>query len=96
MSKLIQRLQIITRRSGSAYGSGASSTARTTVKMAEVAPMPSARVTRAAVANPGVRSKPAQPHRDVLPDAAQSHRVYLAPLDVRRGPGLSTGYPNSG
>jgi hypothetical protein len=44
--------QTSTSRSGSAYGSGRSSTALTTLKMAVQAPMPSAIVTIATAAKP--------------------------------------------
>ena len=54
LSKLIHLLQISTRCSGSAYGSGVRSTALTTLKIAEVAPMPRASVKRAATAKPGL------------------------------------------
>jgi hypothetical protein len=45
-----------TRRSASVYGSGRSSTALTTLKMAVLAPMPRARVRTATIANPGART----------------------------------------
>ena len=50
-----------TRRSGSGYGSGRSMTALTTLKMAALAPMPSASVRSAAVVNAGVRTSVRQP-----------------------------------
>jgi hypothetical protein len=46
-----------TRLSGSAYGNGFSNTPLTTLKMAVLAPMPSARVTTATAANPGLRQR---------------------------------------
>ena len=49
------RSQIITRRSGSRNGSGRSSVASTSAKIALLAPMPSARVTVATSAKPGER-----------------------------------------
>jgi hypothetical protein len=52
------RSTIRTSRSLSGYGSGRSSTALTTLKTAVVAPMPSASVATAAVANPGLRARP--------------------------------------
>jgi hypothetical protein len=58
LSKSFQRLQIMTRRSGSAYGSGASRTARITEKIAVVAPIPSPRVRIAAAVKPGERRMP--------------------------------------
>ena len=45
----------MTSRSGSAYGSGRSSTPFTTVKIVVVAPIPSASVATATAVNPGVR-----------------------------------------
>ena len=53
-----KRSTIRTSRSLSGYGSGRSSTASTTLKTAVVAPMPSASVTTAAMANPGLRARP--------------------------------------
>jgi hypothetical protein len=47
-------LHTITRRSGASYGSGVSSTALTTLKIADVAPIPSDSVTSAAAAKPGL------------------------------------------
>ena len=47
--------QTVTIRSGSWYGSGSSITVRTTLKIAEVAPMPRASVTSAAAVKPGAR-----------------------------------------
>ncbi len=47
-------LVTIARRDGSAYGSGRSITAFTTLKIAVLAPMPSASVMRAVIANPGL------------------------------------------
>jgi len=44
----------MTRRPGSAYASGRSSTPFTTVKIAVVAPMPSARVATATAVHPGL------------------------------------------
>jgi hypothetical protein len=52
------RSTIRTKRSLSGYGSGRSNTALTTLKTAVVAPIPSASVTTAAVANPGLRARP--------------------------------------
>jgi hypothetical protein len=49
------RPQTITRRSGSGYGSGRSSTPLTMLKMAVVAPMPIASVATTAMVNPGLR-----------------------------------------
>jgi hypothetical protein len=63
LSKSFQRLQIMTRRSGSAYGSGDSRTARITEKIAVVAPIPSASVRTAAAANPGDRRRPRNAYR---------------------------------
>ena len=60
-------LKSCTRRSGAAYGSGVSSTALTTLKMAEVAPMPSARVMSDAAAKPGLLISPRIAPVDVLP-----------------------------
>jgi hypothetical protein len=51
-------VKIWTVRSGDAYGSGVINTALTTLKMAEVAPMPSASVTREAAAKPGLLMRP--------------------------------------
>ena len=45
--------QIVTRRSGAAYGSGRSSVASTRAKIALLAPMPSARVAAAISVNAG-------------------------------------------
>ena len=47
---------ILTSRSGSRYGSGRSRTAFTTLKIAVLAPMPSARVSTAIAVNPGERA----------------------------------------
>src|SRR5688500_392087 len=58
LSKLIHRVNSWTRRSGSEYGSGVMSTALTTLKMADVAPMPNARVSSAAAAKPGLLISP--------------------------------------
>src|SRR5581483_3476058 len=55
--------QTNTRRDGSRYGSGESSIARTTLKIALVAPMPSASVTTAAAAKPGDRRRPRSAYR---------------------------------
>ena len=49
--------RVTTRRSASAYGSGRSSTAFTTLKMAVVAPIPSASVSTATSVKPGVLRK---------------------------------------
>ena len=51
--RLRMSCQTCTSLAGSAYGSGRSSTALTTLKMAVVAPMPSASVPIAVIANPG-------------------------------------------
>ena len=66
MSHPVQRLHTITRRSGSLYGSGDSSTARKTLKMALVAPMPSASVTTATTAKPGWRRRARKAEAEVL------------------------------
>ena len=58
LSKLIHLLQIIARCSGALYGSGVSNTALTTLKIAEVAPMPRASVIRDAAAKPGLFQSP--------------------------------------
>lgn len=47
-------LVTIARRDGSAYGSGRSMTAFTTLKIAVLAPMPSASVMSAVIAKPGL------------------------------------------
>ena len=47
--------QIVPSRAASLYGSGRSSTAFTTLKIADVAPMPSAMVSTAVMANAGWR-----------------------------------------
>ena len=57
-SNAIHLVKIWTVRSGAEYGKGVISTALTTLKMAEVAPMPSARVTREATAKPGLLIRP--------------------------------------
>ena len=49
---------ICTSRSGSAYGSGRSSTAFTTLKIAAVAPSPTASVSTVMIVRPGVRLNP--------------------------------------
>jgi hypothetical protein len=48
---------MVPRRAASVYGSGRSSTAFTTLKIAEVAPMPSAIVRTAVIANAGWRRR---------------------------------------
>src|SRR4029450_4721852 len=53
----------IARRSGLGYGSGRSTTRSRTVKMAVVAPTPSASASTAAIVNPGVRRSRRQPKR---------------------------------
>src|SRR5581483_10619644 len=55
--------QTNTSRDESRYGSGASSIARTTLKMAVLAPMPSASVATAAAVNPGARRRPRMAQR---------------------------------
>ena len=49
---------ICTSRSGSAYGSGRSKTAFMTLKIAAVAPSPTASVSKVTIVRPGVRLKP--------------------------------------
>ncbi len=63
LSKPTHLLQTATRRSGSAYGSGDSSTARMTEKIAVVAPIPRASVRIAAAVNPGARRIPRKAYR---------------------------------
>ena len=63
LSKPTQLLQTMTRRSGSAYGRGDSSTARMTEKIAVVAPIPRARVRIAAAVKPGARRIPRNAYR---------------------------------
>ena len=53
--------QIRMMRSASANGSGRRTTALTSVKIAELAPMPRPRMTIAAVVNPGVRMSDRMP-----------------------------------
>src|SRR5262245_32422045 len=53
----------ITSRSGPGYGSGRSTTRSSTVKIAVVAPTPSARATSAAMVKPGARRSCRQPNR---------------------------------
>src|ERR1041384_2174157 len=50
-------------RSGSGEGSGRSSTPSTTLKIAALAPMPSARVRRTTAVKPGVRASPRRERR---------------------------------
>jgi len=51
------------RDAGSRYGMGRSTTAFTTLKMAVLAPMPSASVRMATAAKPGERQSTRRPHR---------------------------------
>ncbi len=57
-SKAVQRVNSCTIRSGWEYGNGVISTALTTLKMAEVAPIPSASVMSDAAAKPGLLINP--------------------------------------
>ena len=66
MSHPVQRLHTITRRSGSLYGSGDSSTARNTLKMALVAPMPSASVIDGDHGKAGLAAEGAKAEAEVL------------------------------
>ena len=55
LSKAVHLLQIITARSGSCHGRGRRSTASTTLKIAALAPMPSASVAIATAVKPAFR-----------------------------------------
>ena len=59
-------------RSGSWYGSGSSITVRTTLKIAEVAPMPRASVTSAAAVKPGARRSTRTPWRRSRTESSSS------------------------
>ena len=71
LSNAVQRLQIMTARSGSAHGSGRSSTAFTTLKIAAFAPMPSASVSTATAAKPGWRAERARAEAEILPESLE-------------------------
>lgn len=58
LSKATHLVKSCTVRSGESYGSGDISTALTTLKMAEVAPIPRASVIKEAAANPGLLMRP--------------------------------------
>ena len=64
--------QTVTSRSGSRYGSGSSITVRTTLKIAEVAPMPRASVTSAAAVKPGARRSTRTPWRRSRSESSSS------------------------
>src|SRR5262245_12573060 len=83
------RFQIITRRSGSRYGSGRSSTASMTLKIAVVAPIPSARVRSATVVNPGLRRSVRTPYvmscqSVVMAESSRWPLLSQSPLPSRR------------
>jgi hypothetical protein len=72
--------RIIKRRSGCGKRSGLSSTVFTTVKMAELAPMPSVRVSKATAVNPGLRTNTRIAYRTSLemPDIGEASGDLLA------------------
>ena len=86
-------------RSGSWYGSGSSITVRTTLKIAEVAPMPRASVTSAAAVKPGARRSDAAAMAEIAHRVLEQRRPDLvaralldalqpAELEQRLAPGL--------
>ena len=71
------RSPTVTSRSGSAYGSGRSSTASTTVKIAVLAPMPSASVRSAASGEARRASQHADAVARVLPERVEERQAAL-------------------
>ena len=72
-------MYMTTRRSGSSYGSGRSSTALATLKIAVLAPMPSAIVATAATVKTGTSAERAPGEREIAQDHREPRLAKLQP-----------------